>query len=282
MKYKKSMIVGAFVVLLGLLGPRGVDIFLRSTDMGHHIVETLSNHGIVKTPPPTRPAYILALYQLMKDVHDVLEACHIDYWIEGGTLLGAVRHHGIIPWDDDLDVQIRDEDRERFSKEAAPVFKALGYSVGNRPGKDCGFQVQMGPKHLHLLPHEVPPPADIYAAKEKIPGEVCICTCSKGIKFTDLFPLKKVPFGALHVWAPANPIPYLTALYGKNWATMAKRGVDHLHEKGHKQSSRTYVILRTFVPAEPFGPLVDHRKDIKAMRLNKEVSSTSSNETRSK
>jgi phosphorylcholine metabolism protein LicD len=39
----------------------------------------------------------------MKDVHEVLVISNIEYWVIAGTLLGAVRHKGLIPWDDDLD-----------------------------------------------------------------------------------------------------------------------------------------------------------------------------------
>ena len=56
----------------------------------------------------------LAEVELLKDVVQYLDANDIRYFIMSGTLLGAVRHKGFIPWDDDIDLAVPRPDYDRL------------------------------------------------------------------------------------------------------------------------------------------------------------------------
>jgi lipopolysaccharide cholinephosphotransferase len=59
-----------------------------------------------------RKAQLLML-DILIEVSKICDKNNIAYWISFGTLLGAVRHKGFIPWDDDLDIEVESKD---FSK----------------------------------------------------------------------------------------------------------------------------------------------------------------------
>lgn len=62
-----------------------------------------------------------ALYSMLQEFHRVCQELNITYFLFAGTLLGAVRHKGFIPWDDDLDVLMPRKDYERLLKEGPNI-----------------------------------------------------------------------------------------------------------------------------------------------------------------
>ena len=56
------------------------------------------------------------LYEAMKDIDKICKKNKIDYFLADGTCLGAVRHKGFIPWDDDVDLGMSRSDYNKFIK----------------------------------------------------------------------------------------------------------------------------------------------------------------------
>ena len=69
------------------------------------------------------------LLSMLKDLDAVCKSNGIRYQLFSGTALGAVRHGGFIPWDDDMDVVLLREDYERFLDAAEQMLDSEKYYV---------------------------------------------------------------------------------------------------------------------------------------------------------
>lgn len=88
-----------------------------------------------------RKAQLLML-KILKEVHKICEDNNIKYFLSDGTLIGAIRHQGFIPWDDDLDIGMLREDYEKFCK-IAPQILSENFILQNFQ-TDKGYGLQFG------------------------------------------------------------------------------------------------------------------------------------------
>lgn len=65
--------------------------------------------------------------EALKEVERVCSVLGLHFFLVGGSALGAVRHNGFIPWDDDIDIGFYREEYEVFIKEAPKVLDSKYY-----------------------------------------------------------------------------------------------------------------------------------------------------------
>ena len=80
-------------------------------------------------PAMTKRAWAAQL-EVLSDVERVCEKYHLHYQADWGTLMGAIRHGGFIPWDDDMDISMLRKDYDIFNQVVAdelPEYKVLNF-----------------------------------------------------------------------------------------------------------------------------------------------------------
>lgn len=116
------------------------------------------------------------LVMLSEEVKRICNDNGIKYSLTGGSMIGAVRHKGFIPWDDDMDIAMLREDYDKFLKacetQLGPAFEIQ--TMDNDPNYFIGFaKIILKDTYLVQYCHE--------KTKQK-----------KGI-YVDIFPLDNVP-----------------------------------------------------------------------------------------
>ena len=97
---------------------------------------------------------------------DVCNKLGVEYFLYGGTLLGAIRHKGFIPWDDDIDVALPRKDYMRFQREAGDVLPPDYVLQSPYTDKASPFPHlklrRRGTKYIEYSTHDLPIEQGIY------------------------------------------------------------------------------------------------------------------------
>ncbi len=92
----------------------GVDKYQEEIDTLHYLLNQVTDITKI-SPAKNEPLRIMQLCnaELLHIFDKLCDKHNLRYWLDSGTLLGAIRHKGFIPWDDDLDVMMPREDYDR-------------------------------------------------------------------------------------------------------------------------------------------------------------------------
>ena len=190
-----------------------------------------------------------AIINSLEVIHNMFLEHNIFYCIESGTLLGSVRHKDMIPWDDDGDIMVWLNDKERIMalrtkfhlagmdlKDKVPGNNRLlrVYCVKGKafPFIDLILYKQIG----DAVPRCLPRKSEEYNYIVECPAGCCQPTKDNPnmkwwwtfeYKAADLLPLKLYSFNRLKLWGPNNPEPFLRSWYGDDYMTSYK--VTHNH-----------------------------------------------------
>jgi hypothetical protein len=175
---------------------------------------------------------------LMYKVDKFLRKHKMEYWITGGTLLGAIRHGYMIPWDDDADIGMMETDSNKLlllkdelkNEGLALVEQFFGYKIYSIDGKEIpnkNFKYPFIDIFVSVLDNNMIVNKYEYARNFWVNDKY---------KYNDLFPLKEYQFEYYKVLGPNNGLPYIDTNY-KDWKTRGSRPafdhVSHMHNKSY-------------------------------------------------
>ena len=160
------------------------------------------------------------LIQQIRDVDLLLTTHSVPHCFVGGTLLGAVRHQGVIPWDDDFDVLMLRDDIDFVVRNK--VFETIGFTM--EAIEEPGYI----PEHIFNVGHVCR--TEIYSQLFPywhLPEWSKIRTLAGDFEYHFTFPFKRLKFEDFSISVPNDPIHFLNVTIPEWRTEIRKRVVPH-------------------------------------------------------
>ncbi|MBC8503083.1 MAG: LicD family protein [Nitrosopumilus sp.] len=171
--------------------------------------------------------------KLLFDVDEILKRSNANYWIEGGTLLGAVRDKKLIPWDHDLDLGVKFTSDSEMKKLISNLKKKYYVSVKEFKKNDGLWQlgnfrvIKIYPRKNQFFKEDLCLDLFVYYLGT-LPNETeevykYVVWDRNAFHRKEFFDkIEEIDFYGKKISVPSNPEKFLEVKYGENWRTPVK------------------------------------------------------------
>ena len=152
--------------------------------------------------------YVQSYYRMFKVFKDVLDKHGVEFFMHSGTMLGAVRHKGLIPWDDDIDVMVEECFEDKLDQ-ISPELHELGIHLKPRDMSGLFQFFCTNKTSSDICKQDIYLQIDVFIGRrEDIGGRPVLhyktpyfkdCFPKRYIEVDGLYPLKNYEFGPFTV-----------------------------------------------------------------------------------
>lgn len=203
----------------------------------------------------------LVMARMLKILDHICRSESISYWMTAGTLIGALRHGGMIPWDCDIDIAMTEEDSEAFRRAAGQLPPDIFFQTQESdPAYRSDIMIKLRDRYSSYIEWGANNPdatwhnglqVDIIIYRRNGTGHLVNPFRQTEYRRDEIFPLTRIPFEGALLSAPRDADSYIRRRYGDYMelppidARTPHEGAADAFTPCHHPEARPYPSVRT-------------------------------------